>query len=542
MKIKAENLVLCRGIPYFRIVIPQDLRKQLGRREYRRRIPNCSLQEATSIASFLRDKFQLLLRNARDGMLTDEQIRQLAELHLGSLLRHGDKIRLMQGVRTPGDVEADMMELNIMLSKGKAALSSNNLDSVSAQADGILDYHKLDCKKGEFDYRKLCLEILRKNVEYFELEKKRVAGEHVDLPAISISALPQNAAAPENPATSATLDSLLGRYVEEKCSSGAWGEKTKRSFNAALDIMFEYFGDCDIRSITHLQMLDFRDKIISKLPANMAKLKTLKEKSLEEISTMSSFFCWCHKHGFIDANPGDGLLIKENHRVSEERSVYEKEDIEKVVRSICQFQKIRHSERYWIPLIAMFSGMRQGEIAQLYTADVKQVEGIWCFDINENSKDKNVKSKAGIRIVPVHPALVKIGLLKYHEKLLRDGVDRMWPQLECKRDGYGQTFQRWYGRFNRAQVTDDPRKTFHSFRHAFINALKQLDVPEAKIKQIVGHEDSSITTGRYGKSYKPETLLEAISLVDYSLEILKILGIEEATPNLPTGPQTVKED
>ena len=127
MKIKAENLVLCRGIPYFRIVIPQDLRKQLGRREYRRRIPNCSLQEATSIASFLRDKFQLLLRNARDGMLTDEQIRQLAELHLGSLLRHGDKIRLMQGVRTPGDVEADMMELNIMLSKGGGRHDSSPL-------------------------------------------------------------------------------------------------------------------------------------------------------------------------------------------------------------------------------------------------------------------------------------------------------------------------------------------------------------------------------------------------------------------------------
>ena len=93
----------------------------------------------------------------------------------------------------------------------------------------------------------------------------------------------------------------------------------------------------------------------------------------------------------------------------------------------------------------------------------------------------------------------------------------MWPRLEAGRDGYGQYFQRWYGRFNRKFVTEDKKKTFHSTRHVFINFLKQHDISETIIKELVGHSDQSITTGLYGKSYNVKLLYETIQRIDYEV-------------------------
>ncbi len=44
----------------------------------------------------------------------------------------------------------------------------------------------------------------------------------------------------------------------------------------------------------------------------------------------------------------------------------------------------------------------------------------------------------------------------------------------------------------------DPRKTFHSFRHTFIDDLRDAGVQDSIIKRMVGHEDSSVTFGIYG--------------------------------------------
>jgi hypothetical protein len=51
-------------------------------------------------------------------------------------------------------------------------------------------------------------------------------------------------------------------------------------------------------------------------------------------------------------------------------------------------------------------------------------------------------------------------------------------------------------------------------------------VNEGVIKAIVGHEDDSITTGRYGKSFKMEILFEAIKTLDYGLNIPALLNLK----------------
>jgi integrase len=178
--------------------------------------------------------------------------------------------------------------------------------------------------------------------------------------------------------------------------------------------------------------------------------------------------------------------------------------------------------RFWLPLIALFTGMRLGEITQLRCGDVRQVDGVWVIDLNtsDGNRLKNFNSQ---RLIPIHSELLKIGLVDHAEKTNADGHERLWPKFWKNKHGcYSTAYSNWFSRYKNLIGLTDPKKTFHSFRHTFIDRLKQLDVPDGKIQELVGHANHSITTGRYGKPYRPGALKEVIEVLDYGLDLREL--------------------
>jgi len=188
------------------------------------------------------------------------------------------------------------------------------------------------------------------------------------------------------------------------------------------------------------------------------------------------------------------LKIKQSRRVDEERKAYSKDDLKKMLKALPS--SADKPEKYWIPRIGMYSGMRMGEICGLHLEDIRQVDGVWCLDVNEEG-EKRLKYLSSQRLVPIHPYLIEKGLLKLVERLKGRGERQLWPNLVRREiDGYCHSFGNWFGRFNRQHVTEDPQKTFHSLRHSFADILKQLQVEGAIISELMGHANSSITMGR----------------------------------------------
>ena len=62
------------------------------------------------------------------------------------------------------------------------------------------------------------------------------------------------------------------------------------------------------------------------------------------------------------------------------------------------------------------------------------------------------------------------------------------------------------------------RPTAYSFRHTFIDEMKQQEIDESIVAQLVGHECQSITFGRYGKKYPISLLLKKLKRVKYEIE------------------------
>lgn len=247
----------------------------------------------------------------------------------------------------------------------------------------------------------------------------------------------------------------------------------------------------------------------------MENITPMRTTTVNKLLTLfGSIMLHCVKEGYRKENPVEGLKIQHKKRPDEERKVYAPEDLKKIVAFLPS--PVNRPERYWIPLIGMYSGMRLGEICGLHLEDVKQLDGIWCFDVNDE-QDKRLKNLSSKRVIPVHPYLIEKGFLEFAETLKKKGGQkRLWPNLKRREsDGYCCAIGQWYQRFNRKHVTTDPLKTFHSLRHTFADTLKQQGVQEALISELMGHANDSITTGRYGKRYRPQILLEVVTNLRY---------------------------
>jgi integrase len=73
----------------------------------------------------------------------------------------------------------------------------------------------------------------------------------------------------------------------------------------------------------------------------------------------------------------------------------------------------RGEAAFWFPLIALFSGARRTEIAQLKVGAVRQGEqGIWYFDFTNEGEDQSLKNALSARSVPVHSELIRLGVLE----------------------------------------------------------------------------------------------------------------------------------
>lgn len=325
------------------------------------------------------------------------------------------------------------------------------------------------------------------------------------------------------------LSELIDGYV--KANEDKWTHKTKIEIMGCHRLIVDVMGDVEVKAITKQMVLDFK-AIMVKLPSNLYKkyaVKTIQEvlqlPDIVPMSTtsvnkhilrLSALLGYAVKEGIIQANLAQGMMIPEKRRSDEERKAYSFEDLQNIVVNLPRTQD--RPDRFWIPLISMYTGMRLDEICQLYLEDVQQVDKVWCISVNDE-KDKKVKTITGKRIVPVHPVLLSCGFIEYVDSLRKAGVPRLWMDLRWRpSDGYSNALGKWFQVFNRRHVTQDSKKVFHSMRHTLADTLKQAGVQEVVIAEIMGHANDSMTMGRYGKRYQPKVLLEALMKLDYGIE------------------------
>jgi len=294
-------------------------------------------------------------------------------------------------------------------------------------------------------------------------------------------------------------------------------EQTRGQYEAVFRLFAQYAKDAPLSAIDRALAADFLNAIATLHPhwgrASKAK-ELLLEKLLEKFgggeerltnktlnryaSALSAVFKWARKRGKFDGtNPFTEQSRTKAAKGTTEWLPYTADELTKLFKAplfvVPAAERLRPAEHTtetamrWIPLIALYGGMRLGEICQLRTGDVKRERKTWFFNVAEEGEGQRVKTRSAIRRVPVHSVLIRCGLLDYLDALPEG---QLFPGLKPggPDDKLSWYFTRRYTEFRRGVGVTRPRLSFHSFRKNVVTALDQARVPQADIAGLVGHE------------------------------------------------------
>jgi len=280
------------------------------------------------------------------------------------------------------------------------------------------------------------------------------------------------------------------------------------------------------------------------------------------LEALSSMFAWADRNQILTDNPAERINEKtrKTTRDQDDRSQFDKTDLDKIFSALWfrtgtgernkqgRFHLFR-PHFYWLPLLGLYTGARLNELSQLYIDDVRTTEsGVLYLDFNLEGADKvdadgpekSLKTVNSKRIVAVHPHLIELGLPRYVKALSDAGYSRLFPEL--KRDaikGYGKPAGNWFNeRFLGKQlaIPRDGKRTFHSFRHTFITALSELEVPPDIQAQLAGHSrGNTIAATRYRKDAEAERLLTYVERLDFKLSTIKPFVVADGLAAVKDG-------
>ena len=378
-----------------------------------------------------------------------------------------------------------------------------------------------------------------------------------------------------------TFGELVQRFFADNLAQHVFteGDATYRKYTGYMRNVVEVVGEkTPIDTITPPMVMEYRN-IILEYPARRFVGCNAKRKLMDLMSdptiqrikkdTATEYFDRFRAvldHGcilgYLSSNPAASIKIRKvtgrsgtGGSVEVSRKPFTDKDLINILNGYIYHGNYNGGRRklldahFWVPIIALYTGMRIGEICQLQVTDI-HLEGItWhgrhfnepYIQVCEEHRSQRVKNKNATRKVPIHRQLIQIGFLDYvtsrkesqsdsENAQLFDGMryeeHSKWGRVISRwfnGDGLGKTYKGY--KHHVIPEADLGGKVFHSFRHTFIDILRNTLGRGGKpiISAIVGHEEAG-STEAYGDGLQLDVLTDAINSVRYSDQVEELVS------------------
>ncbi|MBD9493204.1 site-specific integrase [Ensifer sp. ENS01] len=571
------SYLLRRGASYYaRIKVPTDLVEIVGKKELVKALgtkeESIAKREMWPVVDGWTRHFDDL-RSRREITADDKAI--AVWQHYESTLQRDDQKR--RAMPTPADIDAEEQRLLRRIDRGeinsddfigminayadyelmrrartddanlrarhlagsKSALTSGDIRLIAPAVNDFIARHRLLVEVGSDEYRELCALMTRAEIAGLERTLERDSGNYSGAPTDPI-VKPATGKARETAAPGESIMEVFAIYEREN-PNGITAD-TLNQARRDIGTFVDYVGStCPVHRIDKKAVREWK-ALLMKYPVKATETKAFAGMKLVQIvkhneevgkpvltprtvnrylSSLGAFCSWLAVHGYIDANPTDGMsLAKEKKKstlpfTTDQMNTLFKSPLFTGCQSADEWRNIAkpgnvliRDHRFWVPLIMLYSGARPAEIAQLAVSDVRQEHGHWIMHITtEGDGDKSVKTDGSMRVVPVHKELARLGFLNYHAGMKQAGQSRLFPLAE--RNSRGQmiaNFSREFGRYlTRLGMKNGRGLSLYSFRHGATDALRRAGHLDENFGFILGHAKAS-TTGIYG--ILPQGMLE----------------------------------
>ena len=333
------------------------------------------------------------------------------------------------------------------------------------------------------------------------------------------------------------ISKLIDEYIEETERQKGLREKTIVEYKSVLLMMVEVIGDVPINELSQKHGRLF-SSTLEKLPPRRKSDGRFKNKSIKEIVQMdvqntmdtrtintliqrcSSWFNWVIRKGYyedrnifhgksIPSKKGKNDITRQPYNEEQLKLIFSKNYLNKTLNSVSPCRYVF----YWVGILGLFHGTRLQETTQLHINDIYPLNKIWVIDINDNTKDKKLKTTNSKRIIPLHQTLIDLGFLEYLKIIEQKGKERVFHELTLGRDGYTKNPSKFFNDYLRELDIKSPTKKydFHSLRHTCNNALIQKDVIEEHRNDYLGWGQTGMSKKIYGKPFEPSILKKRCS-------------------------------
>lgn len=362
------------------------------------------------------------------------------------------------------------------------------------------------------------------------------------------------------------LSAAIETYIGD-CKRKRLSPRTLEGYVFTLNLLKEIVGDVPVSRVSADDIRKMWDIIrwMPKNPRSNAKLRGLSPFELAEIGrdenvaapsshvlnrhwrTLRPFFKSLVKSKELASSPLDGLdLVIDEKCEPKIGREFTPQELAAVFnpKTFLPWAMVA-PQRFWIPQLALYTGARVSEIAQLKVSDVSEVGGIpviWfrkTFDQSgrdpgRRTTTQKLKSKFSMRPMPVAKALLDAGFLDFVEDVKATGHPRLFPHLGIPQPKpgkessgtYGSQMSSQFSRYAKNKIGLDQGVAIHAFRHYFITAMRILKVPNATASCLTGHSASVRYTGlenyqHHGPEVEVGEMAEALELFKPPVELFR---------------------
>ena len=543
---------------YFRRSVPKNLRDFFGQREVIRSLITSDLRvaqrAAIAMADLLDKLFEKISKEAT--LLTPQELQRFSN----RVCQDQTQGLLTEALatfenRSDEDVELEAFTARTFRNEILVDLKKSRLGSAAPVVNKYFGDNAESFSKTI--YNQLCRAALRGLADFYSNAELIVKGEleHPDL--ILEELFSEELEQTTSGKSEFHFQGVVDKYLTQQ--EGVWSTKQHRSVLAMFTFFVEFIEVTEGIPVTSLSLESISSKtaraykeLLQRSPSNARKIypslnpvemveaaerdgarllsTTTQNNYLQSLSSLFNFAI--QELDYAGSNPfkGKGSAKKTKLNKRSQRLPFSQEQLITLFSSPlfkgCQTLASCHkagrmiptrSHKYWMPLIGLYSGMREQEILQLYVEDVRQYDNTWVFDLNLNHPDKRLKTIQSKRLVPLHEDLIYLGFLSFLESRTKeDAKGRLFSDAPMAVDGtYSSTFSKWFSRYLKKIGIKTDKTSFHSFRHNIKDGFRNSGCSDELAENFVGR--STGTTGEaYGQGFSVARLHEALHRIEFN--------------------------
>lgn len=486
-----QTYVERRGAMYrFRVRVPADVREAFGKAEVRESLGTKNKDEAKRRAQEkmleLRREWDALRERLKHGpkrTITPEEIETILKHAASHLLKFDEEDR-MEGFPHDPDAPAPMgWERMSVAERDRLAVAGGQYsESLRMAAEDWLTHFGYQLAPDSREYRLFLYEFAKASSKMSEVKRARNRGEVVPTPAAPVS---QAAAQGAKRHSIHDVVAYWGKQGKKKTP------KTLALARAVVRWFVEANGDLPVNEIGKKHGVALRDRLLAKKAAKTVNKDLSLLKAMWQVCAEDEVFG-------ITSNPFDTVKVRDDGEKRRPRDAYSVEQLNAIFASPIYTAGERPKggkgeAAYWVPLLALFTGARLGELAQLSVDDVRSADGVTYLRLTNEGEGKRLKNVGSRRRVPVHPELLRLGFLDYVELMRSQQAQRLFPNV------LSDPYSKWYGRYLDAIGMEHRSLVFHSFRHTFKHQARLCELPEDQHDALTGHANATVAR-KYGSA------------------------------------------